>query len=189
MQFAADYPEFVEKLLLLAPASTRGYPFYSLDEAGKPVKRLKTIEEVRNDAAKTIPVQKAYDRGNKDFLRQVWNLTIYTHHQPPEERYEEYLDDMLTQRNLAESYQALNVFNISEQDNGLGTGTGEVKQIQAPTLILWGESDLVVSETMIKELEEDFEGRAEVEYLSGCGHSPLVDDLEQLVQKTNLFLK
>lgn len=36
MHLAADRPEQVEKLVLLASVSTRGYPFYGTDEKGQP---------------------------------------------------------------------------------------------------------------------------------------------------------
>lgn len=188
MQFAADYPDRVEKLVLLASVSTRGYPFFEIDKKGMPVRRLTTLEEVKKDSSKTIPIQHAYDMKDKDFLRQVWNMMIYTDHKPSEKKYDEYLEDMFTQRNLAEVYQALNIFNISVHDNGVNKGTGAVRRIQAPVLVLWGKNDLVVTETMTKEIVEDLGDRAKLVYLKGCGHSPLVDDLEQLIQETNQFL-
>ena len=36
MQFEADYPGYCEKLVLLASASTRGYPFFGTKEDGTP---------------------------------------------------------------------------------------------------------------------------------------------------------
>lgn len=189
MQFAADYPEQVKSLILLASASTRGYPFYTLDEQGQLTKRLTTIEEVEADPVKTLPVTIAYANRDKAFLRQLWNMLIYTKRQPGEARYEEYLDDMLTQRNLPDIYQALNVFNISHHANGLTAGTGDVGKIVAQALVLYGEHDQVVVKSMTDELVADLGGRAEAVMLEGCGHSPLIDDLAQLVVKMEQFLQ
>ena len=63
MQFVADYPGYCEKLVLLASASTRGYPFYASKIDGSPnlAKRFQTIEDVENDPVKTIPMQALYD--------------------------------------------------------------------------------------------------------------------------------
>ena len=36
MQFVADYPGYCEKLVLLASASTRGYPFFGTKVDGTP---------------------------------------------------------------------------------------------------------------------------------------------------------
>ena len=56
---------------------------------------------------------------NKLYYRTVWNLLIYTHNQPEPDRYEKYLDDMLTQRNFVDVNYALITFNISDEHNGV----------------------------------------------------------------------
>jgi pimeloyl-ACP methyl ester carboxylesterase len=136
-----------------------------------------------------LPIQGAYDRGDREFLRTVWNSAIYTKNQPNAELYEEYLDDMLTQRNLAEVYHALNTFNISTIDNVTSPGNGLVNQINIPVLVLRGDRDYVVSAQMTEEILEDLGERATYIELKDCGHSPLVDDLGQLMEAMEGFLK
>jgi pimeloyl-ACP methyl ester carboxylesterase len=191
MQFAADYPHYVEKLVLLASLSTRGYPLYKVNENGQPVwtERLKTKEEIAQDTARSVPISNAYKNKDKEFLRQLFNLTMYTHNQPSPERYEAYLDDVLTQRNLLDVYYAMNRFNISRKHNGLVEGTGEVERITAPTLIIWGENDLIVTKTMQEEIVEDIGENATVTVLPDAGHSPLVDNLEGLLKEVENFLR
>lgn len=191
MQFAADYPQMTEKLVLLASLSTRGFPLYRVNEAGEPVlsERLKTKEEIKGDPVRYIPLSGAYATRNKDMLRTVWDSLIYTHNKPEEEKYEEYLEDMLTQRNLLDIYYANNRFNMSRHHNGLTEGTGEVDNIKAPVLVLWGENDRVVSRQMTDEILEDFGDKAEFALLKNSGHSPLIDDLEGLIAETEKFLK
>lgn len=190
MQFVADYPGLCEKLVLLASASTRGYPFFGTSPEGLPDvnNRLVAYEDVKADTGKTIAVQTAYDHQNRGFLKAMWNMLIYTHRHPEESHYDEYVNDMLTQRNLAEVYHSLNTFNISAVNNGLKEGTDQVKDIEIPVLVLRGDRDLVVTERMTAEIIEDFEGRAKFVELKDCGHSPLVDDLEQLQQQIEGFL-
>ncbi|SOC19720.1 pimeloyl-ACP methyl ester carboxylesterase [Ureibacillus xyleni] len=190
MQFCVDYPGLCHKLMLLASASTRGYPFYKTNEDGsQSTTRLKTITEIENDHGKTIPMQGLYDTKNRDGLKAVWNAVIYTHNQPDEQKYDEYVDDMLTQRNLADVYHVLNTFNISHYANEAAKGTGEIDNIQIPVLIVYGERDYVVPSYMTDELIEDFGEKAKVVKLTNCGHSPLVDDLEQLTNAIEQFLK
>lgn len=191
MQFTADHPLHIKKLILLASASTRGYPFLRKVETGasKYSERLKTKEEIAQDKAKAIPVQTAYETRNKEFLRTLWNTLIYIQNQPGEERYEEYLEDMLTQRNLVDVYHALNTFNISKLHNGLIQGTGEAEKIQAPTLVLQGKKDRVVLPSMAGEIMEDLGEQAELFYFENCGHSPLVDDINQLCESVTAFLQ
>jgi pimeloyl-ACP methyl ester carboxylesterase len=191
MQFAADYPGYCDKLILLASASTRGYPFFGTKEDGSPDPgpRLKTMDEVKRDKGKTLPVQRAYETNDRDFLRTLWNALIYTDSQPDPERYEEYIDDMRTQRNLAEIYHALNTFNISERHNGLVEGTGQAGSITVPVLVLRGDRDYVITNAMAREIVEDIGENAIFKELKNSGHSPLVDDLDQLLEAITSFLQ
>lgn len=189
MHFAADYPEYVHKLILLESLSTRGYPFFLLDTQGQIVKRIETKEEMAQDTYRTLPISAAYRKRDADFLKNLWNSVIYTQKQPNPEQYAEYVEDMCTQRNLVDIYYANNRFNISHVHNGLTEGSKAVDLIKAPTLILWGEYDLVVTEQMTREIVDDFGSKAQLVVLRGCGHSPLIDDLAQLTQRIEEFLK
>ncbi len=190
MQFCADNPGYCEKLVLLASGSTRGYAHYKTNSDGSPdlSTRFTTIEEVENDQMRTIPMQTLYDTKDRDGLKMVWNAAIYTHNKPEESKYEQYIDDMLTQRNLADVYHVLNTFNISHVDHEAAKGTGEIDKINLPILNLYGERDLVVPFIMTQEIIEDFGNKASSVKLVNCGHSPLIDDLQQLTREIEKFL-
>ncbi|UXH45791.1 alpha/beta hydrolase [Rossellomorea vietnamensis] len=190
MQYVIDHPDDCKNLILLASASTRGYPFMGTKEDGTPDlgKRLRTTEEVKSDKGKTIPVQAAYDGNDRDFLRGLWNALIYSHTQPEARRYEEYIDDMRTQRNLAHIYQALNTFNISGVYNGLVEGTGKAGTISIPVLVIRGERDYVITKEMTEEIIVDIGENAIFVELKNSGHSPLIDDLDQLLDTIHSFL-
>jgi pimeloyl-ACP methyl ester carboxylesterase len=190
MQFVADNPGYCGKLILLASASTRGYPFYGLNGEGQLDLNLRyqTYEEIKKDPIRTVPIQAAYDTQNRDYLQAVWNAAIYTKNQPHPDLYAEYVDDILTQRNLAEVYHSLNTFNISTVDNEVSVGNGKVQKINIPVLVLRGDRDYVVSEQMTTELLTDLGDKARFVELKDCGHSPLVDDLDQLLNSMSEFL-
>lgn len=190
MQYCALYPEDCHKLVLLASGSTRGYPFYGMTTDGQIdfTNRYTTLAEIEQDPHKTQAMQSLYDTKNREGLRAVWNSLIYTHHQPTEERYEVYIDDMLTQRNIADVYHSLNIFNISDIDSVVSKGTGEVNRIKQPVLIIYGDRDYVVVEQMTNEIIEDFGDKAKVVKIENCGHSPLVDNLSQLTKEIEQFL-
>ncbi|WP_438310505.1 intracellular short-chain-length polyhydroxyalkanoate depolymerase [Sporosarcina sp. FA9] len=191
MQFEADYPGLCKKMVLLASASTRGYPFFGTNTDGTlDLKtRLTTLTEVENDAGKTLAIQGLYDTKNRAGLQAVWNALIYTHNKPPEEKYDEYVDDMLTQRNLADVYYSLNTFNISAHHNGLNEGTNQAENIGIPVLILRGDRDYVVTEQMTQEIIEDIGEIATYIPLENCGHSPLIDNIEKLKEVIETFLE
>src|SRR5690606_21246399 len=94
MYFAIDYPEYVDKLILVESVGIKGYPMFRKDEKGHPIlgEFLKTKEEIANDPVQVIPILNAYRDKNRDFLRIVWDSAIYTFNKPSEERYEKYLD-------------------------------------------------------------------------------------------------
>ena len=190
MEFCADYPGYCNRLILLSSASTRGYPFFGTDQNGQPdiTKRLQTVVDIQKDPLRTIPIQRAYDSKDSEMLKGIWNALIYRKAQPKPEKYEEYVEDMITQRNLADVYHSLNTFNISMKYNGLTQGSGKVKAITIPVLVLRGNEDLVITNEMTKEILEDFKGRAQYVELTGCGHSPLVDNLKLLTAEVEKFL-
>ncbi|WP_391122883.1 alpha/beta fold hydrolase [Psychrobacillus sp. L3] len=190
MQFVADYPGYCEKLVLIASASTRGYPFFGTNADGTQnlEHRLQTLEEVESDPSKTIAMQGLYDTENREGLKAVWNAAIYTHNQPCEAHYDAYVEDMLTQRNLADVYHSLNTFNISGEHYGVNDGTNQAKDITIPVLILRGDRDYVVTEAMTQEIVVDLGENATYIPLVNCGHSPLIDDLEQLTDRIETFL-
>jgi pimeloyl-ACP methyl ester carboxylesterase len=188
MQFAADYHGICNKLILLASESTRGYPFDGKTSEQEEVRRLALHEEIKRDLIRTIPVQTAYDTNNVELLKLIWNAVIYTKTQPDPKLYDEYVQDMRTQRNLAEVHHANNTFNISRHHNGLVEGNGKVDQINVPVLVLRGDRDLVITKEMTSELVQDLGEKAKFVELKDCGHSPLVDDLPQLLKEVTNFL-
>ncbi|MEH7249792.1 alpha/beta hydrolase [Neobacillus niacini] len=188
MQFTADYPGYCNKLLLLASESTRGYPFDGKTSENEEPRRFSSYEDIKRDLIRTIPVQTAYDTNNVELLKLIWNAVIYTKTQPAPELYDEYVQDMRTQRNLAEVHHSNNTFNISHHHNGLVEGNGLVDQINVPVLVLRGDRDYVVTAEMTREIIEDLGEKATFVELKDCGHSPLVDDLPQLLKEVTDFL-
>ncbi len=190
MTYAATHPERVNKLVLLAPASTRGYPMYRKDEHGQPTDELLTErEEIAADPVQVAPVLQAYENEDTELMKGIWNQLIYVNNQPDPEHYDEYVEDMFTQRNLVDVDYALVHFNISTEHNGVREGSGLVDDIEAETLVLRGENDLVITESMVEETLEDLGETAEFVELEGCGHSPLIDDLDQLLSEVEGFLE
>lgn len=189
MKFEIDYPHLCKKMVLLASGSTRGYPMFETKEDGTAnrERRLKSISDIEQDS-RTIGMQYLYDSKDREGLKAVWNAVIYTDKRPDEMKYEEYIDDMLTQRNLADVYHALNTFNISSVDNGINKGTNEAALIEIPILVLYGDRDYVVTEQMTKEIIEDLGHVTRFIRLKNTGHSPMIDDLQQVKTEIEKFI-
>lgn len=188
MYFSIDYPDYVEKLILVESVGIKGYPMFKKDESYQPIigEFLKTKKEIESDPVQVIPILNAYKEKNKDFLRTVWDSSIYLFKKPSEERYEEYLDAMLTQRNLVDIDYSLVHFNISNEHNGVVEGTGEVENIKTPTLVIQGKDDLIVPMDMGVGIAEGVGENAKLELLENGSHAPMTDDLDRFM---NLILK
>lgn len=186
LAFAAMYPERVRKLVLIAPVGTRGSTIYALDEAGKATDCPLTTRE---ELAQTRFVE-ILDRGDRTALREeLWERFVYTHNQPDPERYDEYIEDSFTQRNLVDVDYARVHFNVSEESTEVAQGSGEVARIDMPTLVLVGDRDSDLAEEAAKTTVDDIGDNAERVVLTDCGHSPFIDDLDQLLDVLTGFLE
>ena len=190
MYLAAEHGDKVKKLILLASVGVQGYPMFRKNEKGAPIigDFLKTKEEIEKDPIQVAPVLKALEERNKEFYRALWNAVIYTHNKPEEDRYEEYLEDMLTQRNLVDVDYSLVHFNITEEFNGVSFGDGACKKINVPTLILQGDRDYVVPSLMAQDIN-DYVENSKLIILKDCGHSALIDSLEELYKEIHNFIE
>lgn len=190
MCFAIDYPELVDKLILVESVGIKGYPIFKKDEGFQPIigEFLKTKEEIEKDPVQVQPILKAYSEKDKETLRAVWDNAIYIFKKPDKKKYDEYLDETLTQRNLVDIDYSLVHFNISHEHNGVVEGTGEVDKIKAPTLVIQGKDDLVVPMDMGLGIAEGIGENARLELLENGGHAPMTDDLDRFMKLVNSFL-
>lgn len=191
MYFAIDYPEYVEKLILVESVGIKGYPMFKKDANGQPIigEFLKTKEEIEADPVQVAPILNAYKDKNKDLLRAVWDAAIYQINKPSEERYEAYLDEILKQRNLVDIDYSLVHFNISDEHNGVVEGSGEVHKIKAETLVIQGKNDLVVPMDMGVGIANAIGKNACLELLDNGSHSPMTDDLDRFMNLILNFMK
>lgn len=190
MSYAMTYSEDIAKLILLESVGITGYPMFKKDEQGQPIigEFLKTKEEVAADPVQVLPILNAYAARDKETLRGIWNYLIYTGKKPNDAKYEVYLEDMLTQRNLVDVDYALLTFNISDSNNGVVQGNGGINKIKQPTLIFQGSNDLVVPQQMGDGIYEALKENATYK-LHEYGHSLLIDDMDYLVENILEFIE
>jgi pimeloyl-ACP methyl ester carboxylesterase len=191
MQLTASNPATVVKLILLNPVPTREmYPVYETDESGDPIPKKPLLDRDAIERHPQVKMLENAQRNNKyDKLREFWNEAVYVNQKPESDRYRKYLEDMCTQRNLADVRYAVANFNISDVDDGHTEGTGKVKAINHPTLILTGELDEVISSELLEKTKRDIGENAKLGELIGCGHNPMIDDIEQTTTAIEEFLQ
>jgi pimeloyl-ACP methyl ester carboxylesterase len=189
LQLGSMIPDRVRAIILLASMSTQGYPFYAaeLDVVSSALRRLMTWDEIAAQERSRV-MQSAIERGDKDFLRAVFDAVVFTFAKPHVERYEAYLEEMLLQRNLIDVYHALNIFNMTDEPHECSPGTGALNRVSCPVLCVKGTGDLVISRQMTEELVHDLGERLTLVEGQGFGHAPQVDDSQWLSDQIAQFV-
>jgi pimeloyl-ACP methyl ester carboxylesterase len=184
LQFAADNPDIVKRVILLESVGIKGYPIFKKDENGQAVlsELLMTKEEIEADPIQVAPVLEALKNKDAGFYRALWDAAIYTAgNQPDPEDYARYIDEMLLQRNLVDVDYALTRFNMSHESNGYTDGSGDIDKVICPVLILEGDKDYVVPMDMAKGIHEALGEKSRLIILENSGHNPMVDSFEKVV--------
>ncbi|WP_350343596.1 alpha/beta hydrolase [Proteinivorax tanatarense] len=187
MHFTAQNRNYVSRLILLESVGIKGFTLYKKNILGKD--NLNQRITTKEDLAKQVKlIQNAQKKGRKWFMRFLWNSSIYVNKKPSKERYQEYLDDMLTQRNILDVNWALLTFNISHESNGISKGSGLVEKINVPTLIIQGTDDKVIKPEESKQTTDTIGENARLVMLDNCGHSPLIDRLDKVIELLDDFI-
>lgn len=187
MQFTIDYGSYVNKLVLLSGMSIEGFSnLLTFPNAMLPnimVQSKKDIEKFFLFALGPC------ETTNKLHLKLMWDSFVYEKNQPSPERYREYLNDMMTQRNLVDVTYALSSFNISHEYNGANYGSGDVDKILVPTLIIHGDRDKIIPLDVAKDNAYAIGKNAQLKILEDCGHSVIIDNLPELIKSLVEFLE
>lgn len=191
MELAADYPDLVNKLILVESVSPKGYPLLKKNEKGEaiPGAVYESKEAMAKDPIQVLPAVLAMENQDFNTMKQIWDAAIYVVKKPDEKKYQEYLEETLKQRNLVDIDWALATFNISNEHNGMVKGNGKVTKIKQPTLIFGADLDYVVPLSMVEETSNILGDHGEMHILKNSGHSPITDVTEELVGKIHDFIE
>lgn len=189
LQFSADYPELVKKIILIDSVGYKGCPLFKRDSQGKTLtgQVYKSKEEMAKDV-EVAPCLEAIENKRFADMSALWNVAIYTNHKPSPKENELYVNATLKQRNLVDMYWALALFNMSDKHNGYTEGSNLISNVKAPVLSFWGEKDIIIPENTVRETVEALGDKAKMAVLKDSGHAPLIDCPELLVQKLVEFV-
>ncbi|MDX9807232.1 MAG: alpha/beta hydrolase [Acholeplasma sp.] len=190
MEFASRYPKSTEKLVLINSTTHKGYPIFKKDKNNAPIltEGYKSKDELATDPLQVKPILEAIATENAFFMSYIYDLTIYTHQKPTPEANQLYIKETLKQRCLVDADYALACLNMSDTPNLYTKGDGSIKQIKADTLMFWGNLDKTVPEYMVLDNLKALPNAKYVK-LEPCGHSPLVDQPDQLAQEILKFIQ
>ncbi|MGE5370921.1 MAG: alpha/beta fold hydrolase [Solirubrobacterales bacterium] len=180
LQFACDYPEMVEKLILIDSPTAKGYPFPAKDAEGKivPGQYWTRSAEVMSDPVQLVPAAAALQAGNREFIKMLFDLTVFNHKQPESGEYELLVDAAMTVKNYPDCAWPAQVFNISHEFNGVGPGSGEIDRVIMPVLVINGEHDVMVRKEKADELAAQIGPNARIVIIPEAAHCPHIDNPE-----------
>lgn len=192
MSLASRYPEFAEKLILIASGSVKGYPVFKKNEAGLPIlgSLYASKDELALDPVQVLPMLACKQNKDEEMMKNIWNMTIYTSSSkkhPTKEQNEVFIRETLKQRNLVDADWALMKFNISGEASFYSDGENIAQNIICPVLAVNGMQDLTVTKAMSDENKVAIPHLKQL-YYNDCGHSVINDEPQQLLKDILNFI-
>lgn len=190
MEFAAHYPDMTEKLILINSTTHRGYPIFKKDDNMLSIMTevYSSPEELAEDPILVKPLLNAINNNDNQFIKYIYDATIYTNKKPSDEDNELYINETLKQRNLIDADYALAALNMNDEDSLYSMGEGTIKCITAPVLHFWGDLDRTVPEYMVLDNINAIRSKSKYVKFDECGHSPIVDKLDELTKEILTFI-
>lgn len=190
LELAAMYPDVVNSLILIESASHKGYPIFQKDAQNQAIlgKPYTSKEDMEKDPIQVLPAIEAMKKKDFAFMNWLWDISIYTVNKPDPVENKVWIEETLKQRNLIDIDWALATFNMSDQPNFYVPGQNTITHVKAKSLHIWSKNDLVVLEYMVQENVNALQDTATYKVYEKGGHSPIVDNLEQLTQDILSFI-
>ena len=166
-QYALAHPEQVQKLVLV---NASGYPrkASSGNMNGFKVLGLPVVNQL---VTKITP---------RSILRQTVKDVYGDKSLATEDKVDFYMDMLRRSGNR----RAL----LDKRNAGRGLGPEAIKNVQSPTLILWGDQDLLIPYENAYHFEADITDAKAVVY-KGIGHMPMLEIPERSAEEVSTFLR
>lgn len=178
----SEMKDKISKVFLVESIGIQGYPNVKIDSEGKIVEGeyLISKEEIKSDPVQMKPLLLAYENGNREYIKYLWDTLIYNEKRPDEDEYEKYIDEILNQRNFVDVRYALGKFNMTNEDREYNKGIGNIKDIESEIIIIHGKKDLVVPISHAQLTHKYLKDKSKLIVFENEGHSPMTDNLDLL---------
>ena len=188
-KLAIKYPEIVKGLVLIGTVGLKGYYWKTVDYKGNVLEKKMPDREFLEKFPQTASYSMCLQTKNFEFLQILLEKFLCnTGRTISNENFKIMIDEALLQKNYLDSLWAINIFNISEDFNGVTIGTNEIANISCPTLIIHGSKDIMIP---LKESIAIFHTlkskKKYIEVIENKGHVPNLDDPELLVKILMMF--
>ena len=159
--YAIAYPEDVSKLLLMSPALLVG-------QSVPPIARRIGVPERAVRAGISL---------SRIMLERLIRIQFYQPERMEESVWERRRADYSRARASAAAVSA-----VASEDL-----TPYLSRLDKPTLVIWGEDDPVLSPSQAERLEKLLKD-AQLQMLSECGHIPMIEQKEKVIELSKAFL-
>lgn len=190
MEMAAHHPKRVEKLVLVASTTHRGYPVFKKDKNMQQIlgEVYESPEEMGTDPVQVLPLLNAQKNQDFDAMNQAYNAMFLV--QPEEDERKLMVNEALKQVNLIDSDWAISNINMSNEPSAYNKGEGTITNIKCPVLHLWGMKDLwLAPEYMTLDNYTALKDQSTIIRYPECGHIIFIDKEEESTKDITKFLK
>lgn len=149
-EFAHLLPEKVEKLILTASMGLTGYPMFQITEEGFQFDKPLTTKEEIATSLYYLPGYTAAANKDVPTLEDAVKA-LFAKVEPTQDFLDHMTTSMMEQKHLLDMDYALLKYNISDQVNTSNfEGSGHYKDLTMPILILHGDKDMMVDQSLAK---------------------------------------
>ena len=190
--FAGRYPGFLKGLVLLSSVGARGFlaTKEEVDAAGNKITSMITKCEDLLKGQWAFTAEKFMQK-DEAFCSNFYNMFGYNVGRPsPPEKLKRILEGSFQQRHFSQIMWLIQSLNITNEDNGVTKGTGEISKINTPTLIIHGENDLMIPLAEAKHTYQLLgEKITKMEILPNCGHISTYTECENVCKLMVKFIR
>ncbi|MCL2579808.1 MAG: alpha/beta hydrolase [Oscillospiraceae bacterium] len=191
MTLAANHPDLVENLIMIAAVSYKGWPVPKCDERFQIISgsHFASKAEMAKDPRFVGPILAMLENKNHAAMMERLAYAVFNVSKPSEQEGRELTEALFKQRCCIDIYWALDNFNISTQARDIVPGNGKINAITCPVLWFWGDSDLLLPRDSADQTFEAFTGKKEKIVLERCAHYALIDRAQTIAEEIKRFTR
>ena len=188
MKLAAQYPGYVEKLILHNSMGAKGVSLTKMSAEGKPTTEIVQTEEEALNHPRALMISTLASQMDVDKIKAIQRASIFNgRNKLDDQRLDMYVKEWSMCRCIQRLPYLANIYNVSNESNGAVDGAGEILKIECPVLILHGEKDIIVPKNEAEYLKELLKDKAELKIFPEAGHAVMEDYPEEFVQLVKEF--
>lgn len=188
MKFAANYPEYVQGLILHNSMGLTGVAYFKMGPDGKPTEERVITQEDCFNHPRPIYLATVINEKDNEKIKFLNEYSIYNGRNKPEpERLQKYMEDWYGCRAARYLAHLANTYNITSEDNPAAKGSNQISKIKCPVLILHGEKDIIVPKAEAEKIKAALGDLAELKIYPEAGHTVMEDYPEEFVSTVKEF--